>query len=933
MKKLLNPKVLLFISLLPLIVLMSLFYAQYSIIKSLLNSESFQIWKSFGYLTMSILIVHSITLVYFLKNKKTLHKLYAIITLFIYIGLAYWYSYHTDDFIPFNIPRWMISTELIIYVGSFLMPTIIHSIIVVMLDLTKKIETQNSVLNFGLAFTVPFLWYMTSQIALPLYKIVDSQFGEHLIFICIIASIISFLFFLFRGIYILVQNKSEKWKKYDLIWKIPIALVFPILGLLLNNGIIAEIISARGDGVFGNFNNPWFYIIAVCNGILLCLPQFSNPKTRLVLFALKAITYCYTVYFFLIFIPFLPFSVVAVIALGLGFLMLAPLLLFVFQTTQMQTDFQFLKAFYSKTKLISIQLIGFCILPLSIIGTFIHDKMILNETLEYVYAPNLNKTYTIDKKSLENTLQKISIQKNSKNNILFGSQTPYISMLFNWIVLDNLTLSDEKINTIEAIFTGTQHSSYTLPKNENSNVKFNTYTISTKYDHKNHCYKSWVNLNLKNNSNSDFQGYTTQFTLPENCFISDYYLYVGKHKKKGLLTEKKSALWVFNQIQNENKDPGILYYQNDTTLGFKVFPFTAQEERKTGFEIIHKEDVSLVLDGKTIFIPVNPSNDDAKIIETQNAIYIPISKKNQLEQIVRKPIYNFIIDVSSLAKKDQNHQIETIEQYIAREKINKDAILFTVCNSTINTISSLEELKNYKYEGGFYLERALQKNLIQNYKSKNPKQLIPIVVTENIQQAIMSYDFNNLSFTFPEHRYFYNLQTNGQLNSHDLTFQPKEVVAINQKVDTKIPVYRYPLKNSYTYFPLNATATVLLKNKETYKVHNLETLDLFTQGIETKAMMQLMLLNPEQKESHWFNLLKLSFTSKILNPITAFIVVENEAQEKMLLKKQQEVINGNKNLDLEESEIQRMSEPEVWIILLLILAYIFFKHKSKLKTT
>ena len=56
--------------------------------------------------------------------------------------------------------------------------------------------------------------------------------------------------------------------------------------------------------------------------------------------------------------------------------------------------------------------------------------------------------------------------------------------------------------------------------------------------------------------------------------------------------------------------------------------------------------------------------------------------------------------------------------------------------------------------------------------------------------------------------------------------------------------------------------------------------------------------------------------SKIMTPVTSYLVVENEAQKAMLKKKQEQALSGNKSLDLGE-DTQRMSEPGLWILIIL----------------
>jgi len=66
-----------------------------------------------------------------------------------------------------------------------------------------------------------------------------------------------------------------------------------------------------------------------------------------------------------------------------------------------------------------------------------------------------------------------------------------------------------------------------------------------------------------------------------------------------------------------------------------------------------------------------------------------------------------------------------------------------------------------------------------------------------------------------------------------------------------------------------------------------------------------------------------------MTPLTSYIVVENEAQKAVLLRKQKEVLAGKKSLDLNEST-QRMSEPELMLLLILLGAFMFFLKRKKL---
>ena len=320
MRNLLNPKWLFIINTLPLVVLFFLFFGQFNIIKTLLEENNIQLWKSFG-LSLGILgILNFAYAVYLSLKKKKVSVWYGLLALLCYLPFIYLYGYHLDRIIPFSIPQWMVSANIFLYVGTFLMPTLAYSLFILVSHFTPKNKEHKAWVNFLIAIGIPITGYLFTQIILPLWQTFDSKFGEHTILILVIVVTIVFLFFLIRGVFILATKKAEVWQKYQL---------------------------------------AWFYILALVNGILVCLPNLENKIYRLLLFIGRSVTFAYTFYFFLVFLPFLPLSVIAIIAIGTGFLMLTPLLLFVIHINELSKDFTYLKTVLSKKLLIGVSVLGF----------------------------------------------------------------------------------------------------------------------------------------------------------------------------------------------------------------------------------------------------------------------------------------------------------------------------------------------------------------------------------------------------------------------------------------------------------------------------------------------------------------------------------------------------------------------------------------------
>ena len=551
MKNLLNPRWLLLINSLPIFVVLMLFWSEYRMLQSILPPESQSLWLWFA---SSLAIIGALNLGYtlFLHSKKAILSIgYALTVLLVYTSYLYFYAFNYEYIIPFSVPQWMVQDSPLLYLGTFLMPTLAHAVFILVIKMTKEPRPKQALFNFIYSISIPIGWYILSQVMIPLWHHVDRRFMEHLVIIFFVITTILFLFFCVRGIYILAIKKGAAWQQYRLVWIIPIAILFPLLGLALNQGILSNAFHFGGRGVFGDFSNPWFYIFAVFTGLSLSLPNLKNIRYRQGLFLVRSLTFAYTLYFFLVFLPYLPLSVLAILAIGTGFLMLTPLALFVIHLNELYNDYQYLKAASAFKYLGMGSVLSFSVLPILITVTFLNDKLVLNETLDYLYNPNYSKEAKINKTALKRTLTSLKSHKEGSRDMFISSHsTPFLSAYYNWLVLDNLTLSDAKINQMEPVFWGGAAFNSANRRSADPDIHISQITTNSRFDAQQGAWVSQLDLEIKNESPRSLAEYLTQFELPEGAWISDYYLYVGERKEQGLLAEKKSALWIYNQITN-----------------------------------------------------------------------------------------------------------------------------------------------------------------------------------------------------------------------------------------------------------------------------------------------------------------------------------------------------------------------------------------------
>ena len=928
MRNLLNPKWLLIINTLPLVLLFILFYAQFNIIKSFLDGDAVNSWKAYSLVLVILGFLNLSYTLFLIANKKVVTVVYAVIALLCYIPFIYLYSYNINSIIPPNLPRWMISGNFFFYVGTFLMPTLAYCLFILVVYFTPKNKVNNPWYNLAFAFLIPIVGVIFTQLIMPLWQPISGRFSVHFIIVSIIVATMLFLFFLVRGTYIFVLKKENIYKKYQLAWKIPLTIILPIIGLEVNNRMFGNGID---QGVFGAFGSWWFYFLAILNGVLLCLPSIDNKILRLSLFAGRSILFAFTFYFFIVFLPFLPVSVLAIIAAGTGFLMLVPLVLFVIHLQQLSEDLKYLKNQSFGKARFAVLIFGFLLIPVFITFSYVQDRLVLKETLSYLYSPNYSKSYSIDKQSLKNTLSVVKQHKSRNLDMMFGGKLPYLSSYFTWIVLDNLTLSDAKINYIENVFFGHSDRYVWSEDTIKDNVSISNINSESRYDSVQKFYKSWINIELTSYEDSNrFSEYATTINLPEGCWISDYYLNIGDRKEFGILAEKKAAMWVYSNIVNENKDPGILYYLSGNKVAFRVFPFAEKEVRKTGIEFIHKNPVTLIVDNQTIELG-RSGKKDSQNFESEDIIYVAAANKKKLDIVKRTPYFHFLINTSAAKSSVKQDFIKRIENLLSQNKVFSGNAQFTFVNSypyATETPSSWKKAYNStEFEGGFFLDRAVKKTLINSYnKTSYP---ILVVVTDSIEKAIIDKDFADFEFSFPESSQFYVLDSNANLQSHSLLENPRQVVSHNADLDFNTSVLAYKATdNRLFYLSKEAESSIILKNTS-YKIDEdqLKAND-WQSGLNLQAAYRAQILNPENAEKEWLALVRGSFKSKIMSPVTSYLVVENEAQKAILKKKQEQILAGNRALDPDENT-QNMSEPSIWILAGILLLLYFRQQKCR----
>jgi len=921
----------------PQTILLLLWISSYKIIHTLLSDDNIQYWIDYGLALIIPYILLSGLSIYLIRRKKDIPVIVIFPVIAYYVAFLFVFLKDCNQLVPFSIPSWMFfDGDLILFTFSLIMPIIACAIFMLISYFSPREENYAKIsVNLLIAISIPLLCYI-------LIRILDNKFGfADFFFVIFITGTILFFFFLLRFIYLLVLKKGSLGVQSRIIMNLIFALCLPILGLLVNQGNFKsyDFTGSKG-GIFGDFSSAWFYILTVINYIFLSLPSSKNLAINKITFFLRSITFIFTVYFFIIFLPYLPISILAIISFGLGFLMLTPIILMVLHTSILHEQFHELKTLNEKP--LKLFLSGFIVIPMILFISFSYDKYTLTKAMNYAFNQTDKCEISISSKSIKSALSHIKANKSNMRNEIFedGERTPYLSFFYNWMVLENLTLSDDKINTLSRIYLGSDKDAEKKQHNSNlfnannviSSAKCAQINSTTKYEG-NH-YVSEAEVIISNTNFELFNNeYIGSFRLPTGCYISDFYLDIDGKKEKGILAEKKTASWIFNQIVHTRKDPAILTYSDMNMLNLRVFPVEKNESRKVYITIIHDNPFALQIDSVIHNLgdaSLKLQTGSTKISESNAVVFIPSDYKLTLPLEKRKTYLHLFIDYSTNTKYTFN-EIEELLQDLAEE--SKSAVQdakITLVNYNCKTYTYRkykEEKPEMKHQGGFFLERALDTELKENYFKHSNLFPIIIAVTNDIDNPIYTKTNNAFDIYCPEVQEFYLANTGSYGIFAEKHLSNNMFFRLTNQIDTTTHSVRvYKMRNQNYYLQDNSEANYILKTEKFE----------FDTTITDKYQIAHELLAgtlTDFSDKNWIDNIKYSFKTGILTPNTSYISVENQAQKDALYAKQKRVLNADKNLDLEEKEVevsQSMSEPDWYFFAIIIgmFSYYFYRKEK-----
>lgn len=890
--------------------------------------------KPFFYLSFSILLLGWLinlgTILYHFLAGITLSLSWISISLVAYLVMLVLYYLNLDQYDTLGVPAWQQPEEILYYTGSFLLPAILHLLTLLALQFSHRSSSRRTWGTALLALVPPIICYLLIMGAFSLRLPVELD-TYWLVLLVAIATVSSIFLLILGGVR--VARASAGWARPAIGLKLLLTAIAPLGCLLFNNGVFESGLLGS-SGIFGDFNHPVFYVLALINGLLISMPVEILHLRRWA-FLGRCMLLPFSLYFFFVMAPFMPLSIFLSFFFGLGLLLLVPVGVLGFHLQALLADIRSLQDHYPVAKLALAGAFALLVLPAGIYLNYQHDRVVLHQALDYLEDPSATGA-NVSVFSLRRSLDHIEGNKERNLGWFDGRNTPLLTPWFTWQVLDGLSLSDKKVSEIKKIFLNEplrnndrEFSGWVRPAD--GAVTLTSLSGSSTYRAELGYWESQIELEMHNPS-TWWEEYSTQFRLPPGSWVSDYYLYLGKVKEPGLLVERKSALWVYDQITSTRKDPGLLRYLPNGELELRVFPFTGKQSRKTGFALIHKRPFTLRLDGQEL-----PLGEESDILHSEPAItpsgaYIPAELKAELPQTIRKGYWHIILDCSEGKERQLAQYKKNIEQLMREQPALAQGAKISFVGHSVQTypleLIALEaQWEQQKFAGGFYLERAFQQLLLNHYKRSTSDFPVPVVISDRFDDVLLPATFLDISFALPPHGLYYRMGTDGKLNPYSMAY-PHQA----SETETKIPQIYTALvwpKTSKPQFYLadDGNDTILPFPTASKEVPAIAE-NAWYQGLELWTRAQRAHLYPDKNE--WVAQIKASFSARVLSPHTAFMVVEEAWQRDMLLKKQEQYLNGHPGLD-SDTELDEMPEPEFWLMLALLGGWLWWQKRKKIK--
>lgn len=678
-------------------------------------------------------------------------------------------------------------------------------------------------------------------------------------------------------------------------------LILPFAGLILN-----ALIPFPRD-----IQRPEVYTLCLLNGIFLLLPSPNNRFGKLFVFFLKAFMMPFSFFFFIFFLPLIPFTVIAIFAMGLGLLILAPSLLFYVHIKRLEHDFNEARRYWGKGTLITVMLLAFSIIPLGIAREMHREKTALDYAISYFYSKDQKFNDMRIYKEARYASRALETAARESREM----EVPFISQIFKTYVLGDKKLRPNIISDIYRFLNdkdipgasnllGRKKSSHPVLRNATFVQKDKDILITqvnvSKHTDEDGLVKLTVELDIENRGSNSNAEYIGEFKVPENVFISGASLEMDRVKVPAKIFERSAAISVYERIRSLRRDPLLIYYTSERNIRVHIFPFARGEKRKADISFVYPAGLN----------PEFSFDSHKLIVEDMTDSPEPLFKVFQPEELAkaaplkREAYLHFIIDSTASSGLSIDQQKAIIQNVSERTGIKQACA--SICAINILTQTEVKDIRKLIDETEFhsmlpsgFRSKELFEHIMDDADTGESSFPVFVLVSGNRQV---------LDSKLPELAPYF--QVAGETD-FILTAPSPDSLKI-----TKLPSAVTGDFQGLKFHPLTllGSKAVRIDRSAIAQIRELKEDNIYLQGIklmERYKAARLSLTNKVLRE-----LVDESRKSGILCPVTAYIAVENRSQEDWL--KSQEDWNLS-DREFRASEVP-LSLTVLFIVLLLILS-------------
>lgn len=891
-----------------------------------------------------------------------------------HVGYLWLVTAQLNALLPNTVTLWILTPgQFLYYQYALLMPALFYAgLRIACVDMPGKRLPDFGITLAVLVFT-PTVAILFLQVFFALLDWAEPPFYVVTLFLVGTTSITLLAFMrVLLFLYAWLRRMQHGW----LIIPLFAGVLAPVAGLLLNRRIPFPY----------NFQDPWVYALAVINGVVLLLPFNTKSVFGKITWGLHSAMYPFTFYFFVVFLPFLPLSLLAMIAFGAGWLILAPTLLFIVHTRKLIDEARSLSATTSRGILLALFVTCVALMPLAYTGRTLWDKHALMQAVDAVY----NSDYTdgqvnINLTSARRSLERLRAMKD-------GIYLPFISDYYNQLVFDGMVLPDRKIekiyktlfgeempaDTSSSLFTGLfnrrspQNGTRWAINNTMPERNVEIVGIDVEKNTGNRMTRATVALTMQNKgaNNSEF---VTDLTIPEGVLVSGYWLEIDGERVPGQIIEKKTAMWVYHMIRDiERRDPGLLVFQNDHQLRLNVYPFTREQTRKTGIQFLFPTGMNpdLQIGTETITLSDSANKKSTGIFQTTTAkdtqwLCVSRTAARILPSTNRQAYLHFIVDRSV-----NSHNLPPDFFYNAKKRITEIFPAAKQCRITIAnyefrhlnkspvpideiTTDSFDVSENQmSFRGGFCAERAI-KGALLDYKADSPftengQPMVPIfiVIRDDDTEIIKDDGLATFADIVPDSPFYYVLREDGKLDRQ--AFANPEPTTVSE-IRSPAPVALFRAGENLaacsatrgglvSFGPTDNSGVEVFdaEQKRVQKLSDIHTLhsdSIYSEGLSTWDKYRHTVFHPESLNQKLPGIVRDSRKNGVLVPHTSYIVVENSAQREMLKRKEKQALSADQAMEFDEFAESPAPSALYFIPALFFFVYLHNRRKRRMRTT